>query len=387
MPADVRVLIDPAYVKFYPFHLVPTVVSGLSRGRLSALAGRWMPDESTRFLRDVYGRGADQYDGMEVDFTYTGIFDEALNIRPQMLERYAARRRSGGWPIVTYHATFADGSPLFRRTEMSLCRADERDIRGLRNHIVAASEISGPGSIIAVHMGNTTDHEGGMRNVLRSLDAVVRLAEDRGVILALENMTAAPPGHSYLGADYRDLQRVLRAMASPSVKVCFDWGHANHFAASFLAATGRPPDPVYLATFGYCREMIRELGPEIVHAHIHYNAAHTVPDAAADRHWDQHQPLNRLPDEERPAFEETLELLLRETRVTTLTLELFPSHYFGVVPMFRTGSNRRDQRESAAIVRQMLGRIPEAPRRGRAQTPRPATAARPHASAEGAEAG
>ena len=357
MSRGIRVLIDPAYVKFHPFHLIPMVMGGRAKAGVLARLGRWRPEESTRFIADVYGTRRDQYDGMDIDFTYTGIFDEQLNLNARLLERYRARCRSGTWPILAYHATYADGSPLFRATEMSLCRADARDVRGLRNHVVAASEISGPGSVVAVHMGNTTDHEGGIRNVIRCLEAAVRDAEDRGVTLALENMTASPRGHSYLGADYRDLQRVLRAIRSPSLKVCFDWGHANNFAASFLQATGRTEGPHYLASFGYCREMIRELGVEIVHAHLHYNVSHTAGNAPIDRHWDQHQPLNRVPRDEWPAMEDTLELLLRETRIGTLTLELFPRRYFGILPMFRTGSDSRDQRESAAIVRQALARV------------------------------
>lgn len=379
MAPGVRLLIDPAYVKFYPYHLLPMVWGTMVGRRFSSLF-QWAPEESTRFIHDVYGEAQDQYDGMDIDFTYTGIFDAELNIRPRLLERYAARYRSGRWPIMAYHATFADGSPLFKSTEMSLCRAAARDIRGLRNHIKAASQISGRGAIIAVHMGNTTDHEAGMKNVLRSLEAVVQDAEDQGVILALENMTASPPGHSYLGADYRDLQQVLRAFRSPSVKVCLDWGHANNFAASFLRVTGREVDQLYLASFGYCREMIQELGADIAHAHLHYNASHTVPDAPIDRHWDQHQPLNRIPGDEREAFRETLELLLRETRISTLTLELFPRRYFGILPMFRTGSNRQDQKDSAALLRQMLGRIGAGPGGDRSLRHAASTSSRAHLS-------
>jgi sugar phosphate isomerase/epimerase len=241
---------------------------------------------------------------------------------------------------------------------MELTEDSERTRRGLRSQVLAAKELKNHRAILVLHLGKTTDvpHKA-LENALRVIDSVLSLAEHYGVILALENMPCPPPGGYYLGADYRELKQAIDLLKSPFVKVCLDVGHANNYSRIFAKDNHREPVEEYVRTFGYCREIIRELGPDIVYSHIHYNRSHTLGNAEFYEEYDEHMPLSRIPENERPVFNEIISLLLRTTSVPEvglLNLELIPGKFFGFFNIFPRGSTQDEQLESVRLLRQMV---------------------------------
>lgn len=89
-----------------------------------------------------------------------------------------------------------------------------------------------------------------------TLDAVVRRAENEGVVLVLENVMDIEPA---------ERRRVVESFASPSLRISVDTGHA-HYAHYML---GAPPADQFIVDAGTLLE------------HVHIQDA----DGYADRHW------------------------------------------------------------------------------------------------------
>jgi len=347
-----KILIDPAFVNARPSHLLPKF--------LGVPVDRIVPSQLWRKPFWIgpfphWAFGPDGYDAMDLGLTYTYLFRPDLSLREGVLESY----RRCGWPIRAFHATFSGEARFFRETAMNLAGPEGRSRRGLRNHIRAASEIGGGGSILVIHPG-TVDGESrsaAMENLMRNLDACLPQAERHRVVLALENMPRSMGATSYLGADYEELRTVLDAFPSESLQVCLDVGHANNYAEVRALSDGGGGVEGSLRDFGYCREVIRELGPRIVYAHVHYNRSHLLREEARNRNFDEHMPLSHVPWTCWRAFRETLCLLLRESAISRsgwINLELVPARLFGVYRVMPMGSGLREQKASAQLFRELL---------------------------------
>jgi len=369
---SVKILIDPFYTTFYPFHLLPHIF--FSKGSLLH-----------RLLKGLLGNrpganpgqafGPKGFDGMDLGISYTRLLRSDLSLREQVLSRY----RRAKWPVYAFHATYQGGARFFADTAMELSEDNVRTRRGLRNQIRAAAEIGGRGAILVIHLGEGTGSvSASLHRVVRLLEAVLPDAEEKGVILAAENMPGPVGGRYFLGSDYRDLKEVFKALPSPCLKACFDWGHANTYAAVFASQERRRPTGDYLSTFGYGRELIQELGQDIVYAHLHYNRSHLGSAEAVPAGGDEHMPLTRIPLGEWEAFCKSLDLLMEVTSVRDtgkVNLELIPRRFFGFYPVFPTGSSRSEQWASLQLLRQVLDpnsgrRFSVPPARGPREGPR-----------------
>ncbi len=346
-----KILIDPAYVNPRPFHLL----------------GKFLGLPLDRFVHPLFWKrrewigpfpwrsfGPEGFDGMDLGFSFTNLFRADLSLREEVLEQYRAVR----WPIRTFHSTFAGEARLFRETALNLPEEGERTRRGLRNQIRAAREIGGRDTVLVLHPGVVrTDPAGDLENVVRMLESCLPLAEEKRVVLALENMPRSVGGTRYLGGDYEELLGVLERLPSPCLKVCIDLGHANNYAEIKARENGEKPVAAYLARFGYCREMIRELGEEIVYAHIHYNRSHILRDEARQRNFDEHIPLSRIPGPDWDEFRSTLDLLREKTSVCRtgyVNLELVPRRMFGFYEVMSTGGSLQEQMRSVRLLREVL---------------------------------
>jgi len=348
---SVKILIDPCYVRYYPFHLLPRIL--LSNGtRLHRFLRRISGSGLGMFPRWAFG--PEGFDGMDLGISYTRLLRPDLSLRERVLSRY----RKARWPIYAFHATFQGGARFFADTAMELSEDNDRTRRGLRNQIRAAAEIAGRGAILVLHLGAATGSvKASLQRTIRLLEAELPYAEEKGVILAAENMPRPIGGRYFLGADYRDLKEVFKALPSPFLKACFDWGHANSYAELFASQGGRSPTENDLRTFGYCREMIQELGREIVYAHIHYNRSHRRTDDQVFAGGDEHMPLTRIPPADWDAFCGTLRLLTEISSIQNsgrINLELIPRRFFGFYSVFPSGSSRCEQASSLRLLRDVL---------------------------------
>jgi len=349
--SSMKILIDPSYVNPRPYHLLGKF-SGLP---LDRIVPPWLwKSAAWTGPFPAWAFGPDGFDGMDLGFTYTNLFRPDLSIREEVLERY----RNCRWPIRSFHATFAGEARLFRETALNLAEDGERTRRGVRNQIRAAREIGGAGSVLVLHPGVVrTDPARDRERATRTLEDCLPRAEREQVILALENMPRSVGGPRYLGGDYEELRRLLDRLPSRFLKVCIDLGHANNYAEIKAREQGETAPERYLARFGYLREMIQELGQDIVYAHVHYNRSHTRTGEARVRNCDEHMPLTRVPPEEWAGFRLALGLLRDGTSVARtgfVNLELIPRRMFGLYPVLPTGSTLQEQIGSVRLLREAL---------------------------------
>ena len=279
-----------------------------------------------------------------------------------LCEKTLAQYQKAHWPIDAFHGTFTGGSKFFESTALELTVDDERTRRGVLNHILAAAAIGGPGSILVLHLGTVKGRpEKDLERAARVLESFLHLAEKKRVILALENMPR-PDKRVHLGADYRELRKVLNMLPSPYLKVCLDWGHANDYAEVFARKEGRTPLEAYIRTFGYCREIIEELGKDIVYAHVHYNRNHENLGKASEPCRDEHMPLTRIAPWYWEGFCETLALLMEKSSIREMgriNLELIPRRFFGCYTTLSTGAGLHEQLESVKLLRGILDSEPQ----------------------------
>jgi len=349
--AAMKILIDPIFVNPRPFHLLPKFF-GLPVDR--AVPTPFWSSRSWTGPFPWRAFGPDGFDGMDLGLTYTYLFRSDLSLREEVLKRYRLSR----WPIRAFHATFSGEARFFRDTGMDLASNGERTRRGLLNHIRAASEIGGRGSVLVIHPGTVqTRRDETLDAVVKNLEGCLPAAEQHQVVLALENMPRSMGSTQYLGSDYRELRHVLVKLPSPCLKVCLDLGHANNYGEVHVRDRGSEDLEGYLRGFGYCREMIRELGREIVYAHIHYNRSHLLSERARLKNFDEHMPISHIPGPCWEGFRETLRLLLRETSVLQtgyVNLELVPGRLFGLYEVMPMGAEYRSQRASLRLLRDEL---------------------------------
>jgi len=150
-----------------------------------------------------------------------------------------------------------------RRVEMRkahLCLLEHAADMGCRTYVCHPGPIKEGG-----------DRKASWNRVRETLDQLVTRAASLGIIIALEN---ANPGN--LGDDANELRAFVEDYGCPSVKICFDSGHAH-----------RAEDAPYA---------LRVLSPHVVTVHLHDN------DKSADQHllpgngtipWDVLVPLIR----------------------------------------------------------------------------------------------
>jgi len=346
-----KILIDPAYLNPEPFHLLPRFLV-LPVDRL--VPSFWWGSRFWTGPFPWWALGPNGFDGLDLGFSYTYLFRPDLTIREKVLDRYRALR----WPIRAFHGTFAGGPGFFRQTALDLSVDGERTRRGLINHIRVAAELGGRGTVLVLHPGLVRNGKReAMETVVANLEGCLPEAEARQVVLALENMPRSAGPTRYLGSDYRELGQVLSRLPSACLKICLDLGHANTYGEVHARSNGRRDVEGYLRRFGYCREMIRALGKEIVYAHVHYNRSHVVPQKALRGNPDEHMPLSHVPEPFWAFFRETLHLLFRRTSVCRtgyLNLELAPRRLFGHYRVMPMGGGLREQVSSVRRLREVL---------------------------------
>jgi len=271
-------------------------------------------------------------DGYELLMIAAGVFHPGWDIDQKMVKFYGRVNP----PCWTFHASHSTPPTKFKHFRMNLASKPSREIeKALRSHILAVSAIAEEKkpNILTLHSGsvkNVEERDDGIENVIKNIESVIGTAEEEGVILALETKERRLKGDLYfIGSMYQDLLEIKGGVESDYVKFTCDIGH--------------------LKTMGgvaYIKEAIRELGEDIVHAHIHWN----------DSRADLHQPLTAIRGDEMEEFEKIIKLFMEETSIShqqygTFTLEI-PHRSVASPPKY--GSTVEEQVESVRILRRML---------------------------------
>ena len=120
-----------------------------------------------------------------------------------------------GVSIHTIHALFGG------RMDLGVTDEAERAV-GLDTHRNTLRVAAGLGARnVVFHIGGMAPQVS-MDCVLLSIEALLPVAQELGVALAIENL---PPG--LLGAEPQDLVTIMEEFDSPLVGICLDTGHAN----------------------------------------------------------------------------------------------------------------------------------------------------------------
>lgn len=349
-----KYLIEPNYVTRIPLNFIPrglTGVTGIKKFRKldNLTTGRF----NKKSFKPYNPRG---FDGMEFNFSFAYLFTEDWEIKENRLEKF----KSKNWPLYTFHAGHENGLSKFRDAYTNLTDDDELTKKKIKKQVTAAAELQradgvGKEPIIVFHLGHVSQKMKVPSVVLKNLEVAVKEAEDRKIIIAIENMPYPRKGY-YVGADYKDLEHVLEEMKSPWLKVCFDWGHANSYARNYAQKTKNPED--YLQKFSYHSEIIDALNQEICYAHMHYNRSHQnfyddqngkLPLLKIPR--DEHLPLSRIEEEHMKGFERTVKEMIAKTSILKhdfILLELMPYTFWP------KGSTLKEQIKSIEVLEKII---------------------------------
>lgn len=75
--------------------------------------------------------------------------------------------------------------------------------------------------------GKKEDYEKAKSLLMKSVEAIVKKAEDHGVTMSIENMLAPPDGFR-VGTKVSELKEIIAALRGGEVGICLDTGHANY---------------------------------------------------------------------------------------------------------------------------------------------------------------
>jgi sugar phosphate isomerase/epimerase len=152
------------------------------------------------------------------------------------------------------HAPYFSDVPNYpKELVVDTARLNDAKKRLLKESITMAEELGS--SVVVIHPGRIdTDRNRSFDSMVSGLSRIARFAEDRNVMLGLENKEGTDPKNLCCLAS--ELINAIEQTGSPNLRATFDIGHAN------LTCGG---DASKL------REFAREIKEYVVHVHVHDN--------------------------------------------------------------------------------------------------------------------
>jgi len=337
----VKYLIDPNYVNSMPYNLVPDTLASLTG--LEFLRNM---DIVCNLKKEAFSR----FDGVDLNFTLAGLFKGEENT-PRWKKIDKLKRKN--WKIYAFHGGHENLNKQFSYMETNLAEDTKITRAKILSQLEVAQYLSSfKDSIIVYHLGLVKRKDKDYKATLKNLEFAVKEAENRNLIIAVENTPRAREG-AYIGSDYRDIKKILEEIQGPNLGVCFDWGHANNYARVFAEENKRGED--YIKSFGYQKEIIEEFNKKIIYSHIHYNKNHLKNKIGeAD---DEHLPLTRIPPDELHLYGAIMDDLMQKTSIKQhdcILLELMSRKVFGFYEFWPTGSTREEQYKSLYLLKKMI---------------------------------
>jgi sugar phosphate isomerase/epimerase len=162
---------------------------------------------------------------------------------PSELEEFSSLLDNHGIRLWSVHAPYGKGNEL-----SDLCQANRfRTVATAKSLIPLVSKLGA--SVLVLHPSTYTsaaDEAAAEENLLLSIEELLPIAEEYGIILGLENLL---PG--CIATDPQILASYIEDFNSPWLKITFDVGHAS--------------------CCGTLRETFETLAPHIAHFHVHDN--------------------------------------------------------------------------------------------------------------------
>lgn len=339
-----KYLIDPNYVNPRPYNLVPDTLAymtGLELLREINLIGK------------LDKKAFSKFDGLDLNLVIASLFkDDENKSRWKKIEKLKKKN----WNICAFHGGHENLPKQFKYMTTNLAEDTSLTRSKILSQLEVAEYLSPLKDLIIVyHPGLVKKGCKNLKATLKNLEFAVREAENRKLVIAIENMPRAETdGDYYIGSDYKDLKKILEEIRSPNLGICFDWGHANNYSKIFALDNKKSGD--YVKRFSYHKEMLEELNKKIIYSHIHYNFSHLILDPYEGE--DEHRPLTKIPATELKDYAETIKDLVNKTSIKKhghILLELLPHKIFGFYEFCKTGSTREDQYESLSLLKSMIG--------------------------------
>lgn len=301
------------------------------------------------------------YDGIEFDAHHVDVFFyKRWRIDWKRIEKF----KKQGLPIEAVHAHYPSGVRMLRRSDLLLNLAVRSPliVEGLKAHIEITANLVKDKKILVVHPGvvkeDTSDFEA-VENVVATLKQCLEELERRAVFLCLENLNPHYGlGLRNIGDNYKVLGEILTRVNHPNIKIVYDWGHANAFARDFYERNKENLAEDYLTNFLYHKELINNLGREIVYAHLNYNPAHDLHEVLLKNFfvtgWDYHMGLNKIPQRWLSGYKEVMKLLCEKTSIKEfgkVLLEIRPHRLFRIFDFSSFGVTDEEAIKTLKLLR------------------------------------
>jgi len=153
------------------------------------------------------------------------------------------------------HAPYFSDVPTYpRELIVDPARMDDVQKRLLKESIMIADALGS--SVVVIHPGRKdVNRRTSFDNMISGLSCIARFAEDRNVMLGLENKEGTDPGN--LCCQASELIEAIERVGSSNLKATFDIGHAN------LTCRGDQ---------SRMRDFARAVKEYVVHVHVHDNS-------------------------------------------------------------------------------------------------------------------
>jgi sugar phosphate isomerase/epimerase len=165
------------------------------------------------------------------------------------------------------HAPYFSDAPNYP-VELIVDTAKLNDTRErLLKESIMIGETMGSG-VVVIHPGRINgDKEKSFKDMVSNLRRIARFAEERNMILGLENKEGTDPENLCISVS--ELVEAIEQIGSPNLGATFDIGHAN------LTCEGNPAK---------LRQFSRAIKEHVVHVHVHDNTGSLTEKFWGDLH-------------------------------------------------------------------------------------------------------
>ncbi len=339
--------IDPNTVLKYQFHIVPWLIpykfnifKGLGRKTMGLV----------KLNKKAFGPGG--FSGIEFAIPNLCLFKKNLDINYRKLRKI----KKAGWKIGPFHGCYSIQIPTKGYSVLNFAKYDKFSKKHLMNNLKIASELTKEKTVITFHAGHIEkgSRKKALQNAIENIKSGIDYAKENNLVMTIENSYDHDDKKTAIGKTPEDLKEIIDQVKSKNLGITFDWGHANVHAQYVLKNNREKKE------FQYHQDMIKELGKNIVHAHIHYNRSHNpeFKDYFPIKYqFDEHLALTKIPKEEHKAYKKTIRQLMDKTSLKKfgkITFEMPPRKIMNVATVFDMGSNLWEQLESIKIMNNMI---------------------------------
>lgn len=322
------------------------------------------------------------YDGMEL--TLWGLFDEYWQVNKQRKDII----KSAGINTYTFHGCFEGCPKSLRGYYLNLAEKCSDTFAAIRAQIDIASELSNKNPILIFHPGfcdKKLNRDQAVKNVVENIKPHLDYAQDRNVMITLENMDYKSEG-KMIFYDYQDFEYLYSQIDHPNLRTTIDWGHMNTNSNNPEVIKRLGKDKI--DKFEHITEFIDKLNNKIIHAHMHYNKSHQINGIKKKRNYindlvyliffwtetvkflnkgnvgisvyDKHLPLNRISAEDVDSYRKTVNELLERTSIRDfgyITHEISPKKIFKYFNFIEDGAEYEDLMDSLKIFKAFCGKF------------------------------